>query len=168
MKKSVAAYAAVLVLALGGCQSLRSDSGARLPEGAEITRTHLGQPIARGEIRVEPEGPATAGDPAFAQEEAAVGRELSRLGWMVTPSKATTEQVAVVRVGQTTTGDRVATELRVGLKRRSDASFFWEGRARMEARTGSALADRGAAVDALAVALFRDFPGESGRTIRAR
>ena len=168
MKKSVAGFAAILVLALGGCQSMSSGSGGRLPEGAEITRTHLGQPIARGEIRVEPEGTATAGDPAFAQEEAAVGRELARLGWSVTPSKATTEQVAVVRVAQTTTGDRVATELGVRIQRRSDATVAWEGRGRMEARAGSALAERGAAVDALATALFRDFPGESGRTIRAR
>ena len=168
MKKGVAACAAVLVLALGGCESLRSGSDSRLPEGAEVTRTHLGQPIARGEIRVEPEGTATAGDPTFAQEEAAIGRELARLGWMVTPAKATTEQVAVVRVGQTTTGDRVATELGVRIQRRSDATVAWEGRARMDARAGSALAERAAAVDALATALFRDFPGESGRTIRAR
>jgi hypothetical protein len=30
------------------------------------------------------------------------------------------------------------------------------------------MAARAAAVDALAEALFRDFPGESGRTIRVR
>jgi hypothetical protein len=56
----------------------------------------------------------------------------------------------------------------VRIQRRSDATVAWEGRARMDARAGSALAERGAAVDALAAALFRDFPGESGRTIRAR
>jgi hypothetical protein len=38
----------------------------------------------------------------------------------------------------------------------------------MEARAGTDLASPGAAVDRLAAALFRDFPGESGRTIRVR
>jgi hypothetical protein len=61
-----------------------------------------------------------------------------------------------------------ATLLEVGIRRRSDATMFWEGRAVAEARTGSAEAASGAAADRLAVALFRDFPGESGRTIRVR
>jgi hypothetical protein len=55
----------------------------------------------------------------------------------------------------------IATELSVQLKRRSDQTVVWEGRARGEApeRDSAALAGR------LANALFRDFPGESGRTI---
>jgi hypothetical protein len=61
-----------------------------------------------------------------------------------------------------------ATLLEVGIRRRSDATVFWEGRAVGEARTGSAQAASTAAVDRLASALFRDFPGESGRTIRVR
>ena len=168
MKKTLASGALILVLALGGCESMGGSSRSRLPQGAEVTRTHLGQPIARGEIRVEPEGTATAGDPAFAREEAAVGRELARLGWTVSPAKATTEQVAVMRLSHAPAGERVATELGVRIQRRSDATVAWEGRARLEAAAGSAMADRAAAVDALAAALFRDFPGESGRTIRAR
>ena len=62
----------------------------------------------------------------------------------------------------------IGTELSVRIQRRSDATVAWEGRARMEARAGSALASPAAAVDRLATALFRDFPGESGRTIRVR
>lgn len=167
MKKSVAAGALVLVLALGACEST-GGSGSRLPQGAQVTRTHLGQPIARGEIRVEPSSDAAA-TPEFPQEEVAVGRELTRLGWTVVPSKATTEQVAVVKVNQATRpNDRVWYELRVRIQRRSDATVSWEGRAEAEARAGSPAADRATAVDALAAALFRDFPGESGRTIRAR
>lgn len=168
MKKSLAAGGLIFVLALGGCESMNSGSSGRLPQGAQVTRTHLGQPIARGEIRVEPssEDPAS---PEFAQEEAAVGRELTRLGWTVLPSKTTTEQVAVVHVNQASRPeDRVWTELRVRIQRRSDATVAWEGRAEAEARTGTPAADRATAVDALATALFRDFPGESGRTIRAR
>ncbi len=168
MKKSLALSGLIVVLALSGCESM-GESGSRLPQGAEVTRTHLGQPIARGEIRVEPEGTATAGDPAFAREEAAVGRELARLGWTVSPAKTTTEQVALVRLSQVIRpNDRVWTELRVRIQRRSDATVSWEGRAEAEARAGSAAAERAAAVDALATVLFQDFPGESGRTIRAR
>lgn len=58
----------------------------------------------------------------------------------------------------------VGSELSVQLKRRSDQTVVWEGRARGEApaRDSALLAQR------LAAALFRDFPGESGRTISVR
>lgn len=61
-------------------------------------------------------------------------------------------------------GPVVATDLSVQLKRRSDQTVVWEGRARGEAseRDMDALAQR------LAFALFRDFPGESGRTISVK
>jgi hypothetical protein len=59
-------------------------------------------------------------------------------------------------------------QLGVRIQRRSDATVAWEGRAEMEARAGTPLASRAAAADRLAAALFRDFPGESGRTIRVR
>ena len=170
MKKSLAWTALVLAAGLGGCSTTSStNESGRLPSGAQVTRRHLGQPIARAEIRVEPANAATGNDPAFAQEQASVGRELARLGWTVLPDKATTEQVAAVRVNQTrrANGD-VATELAVRIQRRSDATVAWEGLAQAEAQAGSPMAQRAAAVDALATAMFRDFPGESGRTIRAR
>lgn len=58
----------------------------------------------------------------------------------------------------------VGTQMSVQLKRRSDQTIVWEGRARGEAseRDSDALAQR------LAFGLFRDFPGESGRTISVR
>ncbi|HEX8214830.1 MAG TPA: DUF4136 domain-containing protein [Allosphingosinicella sp.] len=62
----------------------------------------------------------------------------------------------------------VGTMLQVGLKRRSEGTVFWEGRATSEARAGTPEAQRTVAVGKLAEALFRDFPGESGRTIRLR
>jgi hypothetical protein len=62
----------------------------------------------------------------------------------------------------------VGSQLGVRIQRRSDATVAWEGRAQMEARAGTPLASRAAAADRLAAALFRDFPGESGRTIRVR
>jgi hypothetical protein len=58
----------------------------------------------------------------------------------------------------------VSTLLEVRIKRRSDATVFWEGRARNETRPGA----QNAAADRLAQALFRDFPGESGQTIRIK
>ena len=62
----------------------------------------------------------------------------------------------------------VGTQLSVRIQRRSDATVAWEGRAQLEARANSPLAGKAAAVNQLAAALFRDFPGESGRTIRVR
>jgi hypothetical protein len=64
--------------------------------------------------------------------------------------------------------EMVATLLQVSIRRRSDSSVFWEGRAETEARVGSVDADRSLVVEKLAEALFRDFPGESGRTIRLK
>jgi hypothetical protein len=60
----------------------------------------------------------------------------------------------------------VGTLLEVRIKRRSDGTIFWEGRATTEARPGAPEAQPVAAVEKLAAALFQDFPGESGRTIR--
>ena len=65
-------------------------------------------------------------------------------------------------------GPIVMTELSVRIQRRSDSTVYWEGRAISEARENSPLASPQAAADRLAAALFRDFPGESGRTIRVR
>jgi Domain of unknown function (DUF4136) len=62
----------------------------------------------------------------------------------------------------------VGTQLSVRIQRRSDATVAWEGRADYEARVGTPDAARAAAANRLAAALFRDFPGESGRTIRVR
>jgi len=165
MKKSLTCTALLLIAGLAACESMAPRG--RLPQGVSVTRTHLGQPIARGEIRVEPSSDAAASSD-FSQEEAAVGRELARLGWTVLPAKTTTEQVALVRLIQFPRGANVVTDLRVRIQRRSDATVAWEGHAESEARAGSSAASRAALVDALAAALFRDFPGESGRTIRVR
>lgn len=62
----------------------------------------------------------------------------------------------------------VSTLLEVSIRRRSDATVFWEGRALTEGRTGTVNSDPGMVIGKLANALFRDFPGESGRTIRVQ
>lgn len=61
--------------------------------------------------------------------------------------------------------DVVATQMSVTLKRRSDQQVMWEGRAIAEAREDQPAAQPGIAAQRLADALFRDFPGVSGRTI---
>lgn len=62
--------------------------------------------------------------------------------------------------------DKIATELSVRIARRDNSSVVWEGRALVEAKQGSPAAQPGLAAAKLAEALFRDFPGESGTTIR--
>jgi hypothetical protein len=73
-----------------------------------------------------------------------------------------------IPVGGRGTNVVVGSQLNVRIQRRSDATVAWEGRAQTEARAGTPLATRAGAADRLAAALFRDFPGESGRTIRVR
>ena len=177
----------LLALPLAACASTQ---GGRASAGPEVTRSHLGQPIARAQIAVEAFDAADANMPEFRSYAAAVAAELTRLGWTVVNTVGQSEQVALVDVEQGTraalqTGrvggsaaaaaanaaaaaGTVATRLEVRIKRRSDGTVFWEGRATSEARVNSADAQRTAAVQRLAEALFRDFPGESGRTIRTR
>ena len=208
MKKSVATLAALAAAALlAGCETTPQGSGVQ--QGASVTRFHLGQPIARGEIRVEPVDAAMANSLEFSQIATSVERELARLGWNVARGNATSEQVAVVSfdqgtreamrrrsgfsigvgagtgswghrggagvgvggtipIGGSRSGDIVMSRLAVRIQRRSDATVAWEGRAEMEARADSPLANPVAAADRLAYALFQDFPGESGQTIRVQ
>lgn len=201
MKKRLTLLAALAASALSGCAM---DMGGGAATYVSATRFHLGQPIARGEIRVEGGDAVDMGAPELVVLAVPVERELSRLGWAVTRGNARSEQVAVVRlrqgrraassrsglsigIGGGTGGYRsgvgagagatipiggsgpiVISELSVRIQRRSDGSVAWEGRAVTEARETSPLASPQAAADRLAAALFQDFPGESGRTIRVR
>jgi len=174
--------ALLLPASLAACNTMGAGGGGG-GGGMEVTRVHLGQPVAKGQIAVEAFEPADANMPEFASYAASVQRQLTRLGWTVAPNRGQSEQVALVEVEQGTRGalqgrgmripagaaaggsaDANATMLEVRIKRRAGGSVIWGGRA---------LADDGGSdgrglVDRLADALFRDFPGESGRTIRAR
>jgi hypothetical protein len=143
--------ALLLTITLGACARDGGSAGQQVA-GMEVMRTHLGQPIARGQIAVEASDAADASSPEFPTYAAAVRQQLTRLGWTVSPTRGQTEQVALVDVVQGST-----TILEVRIKRRSEGSVFWQGRA-----TGPDDIQR------LAEAVFRDFPGESGRTIRLR
>ena len=181
----------ILMAALLASCSTTKRSGAQAG-GVDVARFHLGEQVARAQIAIEPFDRADSNSPDFPVYAAAVERELTRLGWTVVRTVGQSEQVALIDVTQgsreaiapltsarigrnlaatTPTGSSaglVATLLEVGIKRRSDGTLFWEGRAVGEAKTGSPLAAPEAAVNRLATALFRDFPGESGRTIRVR
>ena len=56
--------------------------------------------------------------------------------------------------------------LAVRIVRRSDQMVIWEGTAVQSAKAGSPSAQPGIAASKLAEALFKDFPGVSGETIR--
>ena len=62
----------------------------------------------------------------------------------------------------------VVTQLNVQIKRRSDRTVIWEGRAVTEVKEGTAAAQPGMVASKLAEALFRDFPGVSGQTIKVK
>lgn len=66
-------------------------------------------------------------------------------------------------VGGSRGGEITITQLDVKLKRRSEGTVVWEGRAVRADDAGAA--DPSATVQRLAAALFQDFPGQSGQTI---
>ncbi|MBO9670125.1 MAG: DUF4136 domain-containing protein [Sphingobium sp.] len=59
----------------------------------------------------------------------------------------------------------VTTQLRVQIRKVSDNQAVWEGRAETSAKQGSPAAQPGIAAGKLADALFRQYPGESGKTV---
>jgi hypothetical protein len=181
----------LLAATIAGCSTTGREAGTA-GGGVEVARFHLGQPIARSQIAIEAFDQADANRPEFPAYAAAVAKQLTRHGWTVVGGNVRTEQVAMIdleqgsrdaiaaltsaRIGRgvsagTAAGasaDITASLLEVAIRRRSDGTVFWEGRAVTEARTGTPQAARTAAVERLAEALFRDFPGDSGRTIRLR
>ncbi len=60
---------------------------------------------------------------------------------------------------------RVVTRMSVSLRDAFSGTVLWEGRARLDAPVKSPLAQGEGAANALAKALFRDFPGNNGETV---
>jgi hypothetical protein len=178
-------------------------AGCSTAPQTRVTRFHLGQPIARGAITVEPMNPAERGSPEFQTYANIVGAELARAGFHEAPGLAASEQVAVVQVdrsffdgpprssfsigigggsygrgggvgggvsvpiaGRVT--QNVATRLMIQIKRRSDMSTIWEGRAETAQRFGTPGSQPAEAIAKLSAAMFQGFPGESGRTINVK
>lgn len=178
------------LLALGACMTPTAPT--------EVTRFHLGQVNERGTVAVEPAPNAPAGMEfgmyarAVEQELNRIGyAPVDGVGQSLyvavvdvrsgTRERQRNSPVSIGVGGGTGgwssgvgggvsfglgggSGLVVGTQVSVQLKRRSDQTIVWEGRARGEAseRDSAGLAQR------LAAALFRDFPGESGRTISVR
>lgn len=172
---------------------------------ADVTRFHLGGPIARSTVFVTPVNPADASSLEFRTYATAVTEALRRVGFAPAPALDRSEVVAVFGATQTTrealsggsglsvgigagtfgrnvglggsvnipVGERKPNEIVVSmidlqLKRRSDNSVVWEGRAMTEARSGTPNSALGTVVPALTDALLRDFPGPSGQTVRVK
>ncbi len=189
-----------LVVAMLGTLAL---AGCDTAPGVQVTRFHLNQPIAPGQISVEPMMPQDRGSPEFQTYANIVGGELAKLGFTEAPGLAKSEQVAVIQVdrmffdgpprssfsigigggsfgyhggagGSVGTpfagkpSQNVATRLVVQIRRRSDGSTIWEGRAETHARFGTPESQPDAAVQHLAAAVFQGFPGVSGRTISVK
>jgi len=191
--RSLTALAATAAI-LAGC--------ATRPE-ADVTRFHLGQPVARASVFVAPLDPAAAATLEFRTYATGVAGALRDAGFTPVDRGADAELIAVVAAQQTTResldrgtgvsigigggsyggsvgigggvtiplGKRKPNEIAVNLlsiqlKRRSDNSVVWEGRAVAEAKAGSEAASLSVAVPRLAQALMQGFPGPSGRTVR--
>ena len=172
---------------------------------ADVTRFHLGQPVARSTVFVTSADPADASSLEFRTYASAIAEELRQAGFTPAPSLAQAELTAVVDarqmtreslsygngmsvgigggtfgrhtgvagsvnfpVGQRRPNEVAVSQLGLQLKRRSDNSVLWEGRATTEARAGSQSAALSTVVPALAAALLRDFPGPSGQTVRVK
>lgn len=182
-----AALAAGALALLAACSTVDGDAGAPSFRGTNVTRFHLGSSIAPGEVAVEPRFATQAAGGVYQPSYAtAVAGELRTLGFMPAATPATSEFVATVDVATGTmaalkarapaTGmapesmtadpNLIASQLAVQLKRRSDGSIVWEGQAQTAARAGAT--PSASTVQRLARAMFRDFPGESRRTINVR
>ena len=68
-------------------------------------------------------------------------------------------------LGGNKSNEVILTRLSVQLRERGGKGVVWEGRAETEAPSNAPASQPGLAADKLAAALFKDFPGESGRTI---
>jgi hypothetical protein len=188
-KHILAATSVALMLALAGC--------GRNNVYADVARFHTNQPINRGTIFIQPVDPAMANNLEFRTHAESVAVEMRRQGFQTVPTADQAQYIATLDITQTdgTTvtrpgmtvgvpvgavtvatpvgrGPRNATErtttVGVQIKRQSDGTQVWEGRASKTANAGSQGATLTWAVPTLAEALFRDFPGPAGVTQQVR
>jgi hypothetical protein len=73
-----------------------------------------------------------------------------------------------IGIGKHRTKELITSELSVRITDRSSGSTLWEGRAQLDGAVGSEEANPSVTAAKLARALFKGFPGESGRTIRVK
>ena len=173
------ALAAAMLLA--GCESFSLDNAP--PPRSEAYRVHLGQPIVPATIALAPVNLATANEPNIRAAVAAVGNELGGLGFTPVADVGQAELLGSVSMSTGTASqladsapaglrgttmlppEAPATGLVVEIRRRSNGSMIWQGRA--ATFRPPAGGDPATLAGPLAHVLFLGFPGESGRTIRA-
>ena len=195
----IARFAALAAAALlSACTATGGGAGP-----VDVTRFHLGTPVARDSVSVESLNGFAGVSPEDQIYANAVAAELGQLGFTpTTAAGAPSQYIAAFNFKRTSQGtvrkrppvtigigggsfggnvgvgggasfgigggraELIATELSVQLKRRSDNTIIWEGRAVTEALNQGG--EPGVTAQRLAHALFKGFPGESGITITVK
>lgn len=183
------------ILAVFAAVSTLSACAATIPP-VDVTRFHLNNEIARGGVQVQGDSSleSVAHVAAVTQAMGKIGfTDAGAVGNPVyvaklTHSRLTREQAKrspfSIGIGGGSIGRNVGigvgtsigigggvqqiivTRLSVQLMRRTDQQVVWEGRAETEAPAKAPASQPGLAAEKLANALFKDFPGVSGTTIR--
>lgn len=73
-----------------------------------------------------------------------------------------------INLGGNKSAQEVSTQLAVSIRNAASGDALWEGRANFSVLDGSPLADGRANAAAMADALFREFPGNSGETVSVK
>ncbi len=172
-------------------------AGCATQPTAEITRFSLGQPIPRDTIALEPQAAADAGSLAFGALAAAITPEFAAIGFAPAPP-ASAAYIGVIGIAETVrtaapggaslsvgggsggvgggvtvpvggnrAGEIRQTVLSIRIRRRSDSTTVWEGRA-VQDRPANAATGITTIAPALARALFADFPGANGATVKVK
>lgn len=84
---------AAVLLVLAGCTTG--------PTGTNVTRFHMGTPIAKGSIFVEPRDPSKANDLEFRTYAGIVSNELAAIGFTPVSTLTAAEYVGILSYGQT-------------------------------------------------------------------
>jgi len=197
LRAATLALAAVAAVASTGCTTTRYGPGP-----VEVTRYHLGTPVGRGTVSIEPMSTISDVSPQYIAYSQAVGTELDQLGFTPAPSGSDSEYIAAVSFLRAEAGvlrerppvsigigggnyprsgvgvggglnlglggrerEVIVSELWVQLRRRSDGTVIWEGRAQTRSVESDSPTPPEVGAGRLADALFKGFPGESGITI---
>ena len=102
-------------LALAGCTTGPS---------TQVTRFHLNQPIAPGQITIEPMMGADRGSPEFQTYANIVGTQLAKIGFTEAPGLAKSEQVAVIQVDRAFFDGPPRSSFSIGI---GGGSYGWHG-----------------------------------------
>lgn len=146
---------------------------------ADVTRFHSNAPISRGTLAIIPTDPAQANNLEFRTHAETVAVQLRRLGYTTGLPASQVDYIAVVdftQIGPSPAqgnGTRRNPTMRdstlsVTIQRRADSAQIWQGRASKQVPVSDDMAAATKAVPALAEALFREFPGTPGQTVRVR